>query len=254
VVSGDLEPGIVASCAKEVPQEPRLKVVPAYYDLAQADHRLIVEWLLQTRPRWSRSPRQFLIDLVVGTVLKLKDVRYNLFDVLQTKAIKDAFDMVILDCPPRLTTSTAEALCAASHLLIPTILDKPCAEAVISFCEEVELMKKEVCPALEYVGVVGVRVSPNVDEIAEVEAMKMIKDGLNHMKFPSGLLAKEHFVRRSTAFLNDSDDGIAYLVMGNAERQVKIKEAMGKLADYVASQIGLPKPQAHLREVLRAAE
>lgn len=255
VVSGDLEPGIVASWAKEVPQEPKLKVVPAYYDLAQADHRLIVEWLLQTRPRWSNSVRQFIVDLLVGKLLKLRDVRYNLADVLHSQAIKDAFDVVIIDCPPRLTTSTAQALCAGSHLLVPTILDKPCAEAVISFCEEVERLKKsEICPVLQYVGVVGVRVSPNVDEIAERDALKMIADGLKQMNFPSGLLAKEDFVRRSTAFLNDSDDGIAYLVMGNNQRQREIRDAMGRLADYVANQIGLPKPQAHLQQALRAAE
>lgn len=255
VVSGDLEPGIVASCAKEVPDAPSLKVIPAYYDLAQADHRLIVEWLLQTRPRWSKNPRQFLVDLLVGKVLKLRDVRYNLADVLQSKAIKDAFDVVIIDCPPRLTTSTAQALCAGSHLLIPTILDKPCAEAVISFCEEVERLKKNnICPVLDYVGVVGVRVSPNVDEIAERNAKKMIADGLKQMNFPSGLLAEEHFVRKANAFLNDSDEGIAYLVMGDNKRQREIKEAMGNLADYVANQIGLPKPQAHLQQVLRAAE
>jgi chromosome partitioning protein len=255
LVSGDLEPSIVASCAKEVPQEPRLKVVPAYYDLAQADHRLIVEWLLQTRPRWSRNPRQFLADLLVGKVLRLKDVRYNLADVLQSKAVRDAFDVVIIDCPPRLTTSTAQALCAGSHLLIPTILDIPCAEAVISFCEEVERLKKnEICPALDYVGVVGVRVSPNVDQIAERDAKRMIADGLKQINFPSGLVDENHFVRRSTAFVNEGDDGIAYLVMGGNERQREIKEALGSLAIYVASQIGLPQPQPHLREFLTAAE
>jgi hypothetical protein len=146
-------------------------------------------------------------------------------------------------------------LCAASHLLIPTILDEPCAEAVISFCEEVERLKKnDICPALDYVGVVGVRVSSNVDEIAERKAKKLIADGLKENKFSSGLLEERHFVRRSTAFLNDSDDGIAYLVMGNSERQREIKDAMGSLANYVASQIGLPQPQPHLREFLTAAE
>jgi hypothetical protein len=112
----------------------------------------------------------------------------------------------------------------------------------------------EICPALEYVGVVGMRVSPNVDEIAERDAKQMIADGLRQINFPTGLLAEEHFVRKANAFLNDSDDGIAYLAMGDNMRQREIKEAMGNLADYVASQIGLPKPQAHLREVLRAAE
>jgi chromosome partitioning protein len=254
-VSGDLEPSILVSCAKEVPQEPRLRVIPAYYDLAQADNRLIVEWLLQTRPRWGKGTRQFFVDLLIGNLLKLKDMRYNLAELLQSKAVRDEFDVVILDCPPRLTTSTAQALCAGSHLLIPTILDQPSAEAVISFCEEIERLRtNDICPALNYVGVVGTRVSPNVDQIAEVAAKTMIRDGLRQAHSPTGLLAEAHFVRKAAAFVNDSDEGIAYLVMGNGQRQREIREVMGSLAEYVAGQIGLPAPPAHVQEALRAAE
>jgi chromosome partitioning protein len=254
-VSGDLEPSILVSCAKEVPQEPRLRVIPAYYDLAQADNRLIVEWLLQTRPRWGKGARQFFADLLIGNLLKLRDVRYNLAELLQSKAVRDEFDVVILDCPPRLTTSTAQALCAGSHLLIPTILDQPSAEAVISFSEEVERLRaNDICPVLKYVGVVGMRVSLNVNQIAEVAAKTMIRDALNQRNAPVGLLPESHFVRRAAAFLNNSDEGIAYLVMGNDQHQREIKDAMRDLAEYVAGQIGLPKPQAHMGEVLRAAE
>jgi chromosome partitioning protein len=196
-----------------------------------------------------------LADLLIGKLLTLKDVRYNLAELLQSKAVRKEFDVVILDCPPRLTTGTAQALCAGSHLLVPTILDKPSAEAVITFCEEVERLKtNEICPGLSYVGVVGMRVSPNVDEIAERDAKTMIRDALSKRNHPTGLLAEEHFVRRSTAFLNDSDDGIAYLVMGDGKRQREIKDAMGNLAEYVAGQIGLPPPQAHMYEALTAAE
>jgi hypothetical protein len=91
-------------------------------------------------------------------------------------------------------------------------------------------------------------VSPNVDQMAEVAAKTMIRDGLKLVKSPTGLLAEPHFVRRATAFVNDSDEGIAYLVMGNGQRQREIREAMGGLAEYVAGQIGLPRSPAHLQE------
>ena len=72
------------------------------------------------------------------------------------------------NCPPRFTTGTIQALCAGSHLLIPTILDQPSAEAVTAFCEEIEGLKNgKVCPYLKYVGIVGTKVSANVDQIAE---------------------------------------------------------------------------------------
>lgn len=66
------------------------------------------------------------------------------------------------------------------------------------------------------------------------------------MHFPSSLLDDEHFMRESTAFTNTADEGIAYLVMQDGERQREIRDAMGKLAEYVASQVGLPRPQANI--------
>ena len=42
--------------------------------------------------------------------------------------------------------------------------------------------------------------------------------------------------------------------MGNAQHEREIKAAMGRLADYVGSQIGLPRPRTYVQEVLNAAE
>jgi hypothetical protein len=66
-------------------------------------------------------------------------------------------------------------------------------------------------------------------------------------------MAEKHFVRKANALLNDGEEGIAYLVMGNNARQREIREAMGELAEEVANQIGLPRPPAHQR-LLNAAE
>ena len=247
-MSGDLEPSILVKCAQTVPQEPKLKIIPAFYDVAQADNRLIVEWLLQCTPQRRRSLRARMADLLIGQLFRLQDVRYNLATVLQTKAVRDAFDAIIIDCPPRLSTGVIQALCAGSHILIPTILDRPSAEAVVSFCNELETLRaNDICPNLQYVGVVGTRVSANVDQIAENDAKQMVSTALSDTNFPTGLLHDDHFMRQSVAFLNDAEEGIAYLVMGNAQRQQDIRHAMGDLADYVAAQIGLAPPQAHER-------
>jgi chromosome partitioning protein len=220
-ISGDLEPNMFVQCAKEVPDEPRLKIIPAYYDLAQAENRLMLEWLLQCGRRRSQSIHRMLADLLIGRLFIRKDVRYNLHELLQTEAVRNAFDIVIIDCPPRMTTGVIQALCAGTHVLIPTILDLPSAEAAVAFCGELEVLKNEkVCPKLCYVGVVGTMVSAKVDRQAERAAINYIRDGLEDIRFPSGLLAEEHFMRENTAFVNDADEGIAYLTMGNGERQV----------------------------------
>lgn len=247
-ISGDLQPSIFVQCAKEVPGEPRLKIIPAYYDLAQADNRLIVEWLLSCAPLRSKHWHTRLADLLMGRLFVRRDVRYNLAELLQTKAVRDAFDIVIIDCPPRVTTGVIQAFCAATHLLVPTILDIPSAEAVVAYCEEVETLRNRgVCPKLSYVGIVGTMVSSNAAQLAERDALQRIADGLRKRNFSSGLLDAQHFMRESAAFVNDADHGIAYLNMGNGARQQQIRESMGSLAEYVANQVGLPRPQAHER-------
>jgi hypothetical protein len=50
--------------------------------------------------------------------------------------------------------------------------------------KEVErLRKNEICPALKYVGVVGMRVSHNVSEVAGVNAKTLIRDALQKKSF-----------------------------------------------------------------------
>lgn len=247
-ISGDLAPNLLVQCAREVPNEPRLKIIPAYYDLAQADNRLVIEWLLHCAPLRSEHWHRRLADLLVGKLFVRKDVRYNLAELLQTNAVREAFDVVVIDCPPRVTTGVIQALCAATHLLIPTILDTPSSESVVAYCQEVETLKKaQVCPKLSYVGVVGTMVSSNVDRIAERDACQRIGDALRELGLRIGLLDAQHFMRESAAFANDADQGIAYLNMRNGESQRKIRVAMGSLAEYVAGQIGLSGPMAHER-------
>ena len=249
-ISGDLEPSLFVSCAKEVPQQPRLKVVSAYYDLAQADNRLIIEWLLQCKPARSKSVMHFLRDLLVGNAFRRRDIRYTLAELLQSKAVRQEFDVVIIDCPPRLTTGAVQALCAGSHLLIPTILDTASAEAVVAFAEEIEGLKKGgICPYIKYVGIVGTKVSSSLNRVAETAAKTLISDALQDKKINLGLLADHNFFRQSASLVNNADEGIAYLVVGNNQAQQEVRDGVARLADYVARDIGLPPPQAHLAVV-----
>ena len=243
--SGDLQPSIFVSCAKEVPQEPRLKVVTAYYDLAQADNRLIVEWLLQCRPARSASMMHSVRELFFGNAFRALDIRYNLAELLQSKAVRQEFDVIIIDCPPRLTTGAVQALCAGSHLLIPTILDQASAEAVVAFAEEIEGLKAgDVCSHIKYVGIVGTKVSSNVDRIAERDAKLLISDALRDKNVSLGLIADSEFIRQSTSLVNNADEGIAYLVGGNNPAQQEARQGIARLGEYVARHIGLPPQPA----------
>lgn len=238
-ISGDLEPSVFVSCAKPTKQEPRLQVITAHYDLAQADNRLLVEWLLRCKQKSARAVRHRIADLLYGQVFRMHDVRYNLADLLHSEAVRDAFDLVIIDCPPRLTTGTIQALCASSHLLVPTILDRPSAEAVVAFCEQVEGLKKaQICPHLSSIGVVATRYRSGY-AVAR-QAMQKISDELRDRALNTILLDESTYVPQTVALVREADEGIAYLVMGNSQQEVQARDAVAKLSRYVASQMGIP--------------
>jgi hypothetical protein len=111
LISNDIRPQLVPSVAKPVPLEAgfagpgALSVIPCFYDLAQADNRLMVEWLLTCQPKWSTKFSLALLEMLGLRKFKLQDVRYTLAEILQSEVVRKAYDLVIIDCPPRLTTS-----------------------------------------------------------------------------------------------------------------------------------------------------
>ena len=58
------------------------------------------------------------------------DVRFLFRSILHRREVTDGFDVVIFDCPPRLTPSTVNALTASDYVLIPTKLDERSFEAI----------------------------------------------------------------------------------------------------------------------------
>lgn len=239
MISGDLESALLVSCAKSTLHEPKLKIITAHYDLAQADNRLLIEWLLRCRQRSPRSVRMALGDLLYGKLFKSHDVRYNLAEVLHSNAVRTAFDLVIIDCPPRLTTSAVQALCASSHLLIPTILDTPSAEAALKFCEQIQTLKSaKVCPHVKVLGIVGTKYKGG--QLAEKKAEQRLRDGLRANGMQFGLLPQEQYFPQTAAVVRDASEGIAYFVMGNTPPAPDAKAAIEKLSTFVAGLMGLP--------------
>ncbi len=199
-VSGEIEPSAFLQACKDVEGEPRLKVVTAHYDLAQADNRLLVEWLLNKRGKDHRSLQRKLADLLLNRAYYPNEMRYNLTRLLHSEAVRENFDLVIIDCPPRLTSGTIQALCASSHLLIPTLLDRPSGESVVSFCTQVEAMRDAgLCPHIEYVGIVASRYAAHQN--AWHPDVRQVEDQLKARGFQLWI-----FARHNIYTPNKSDD------------------------------------------------
>jgi cellulose biosynthesis protein BcsQ len=250
LISGDITPGDVRLVAQKVDLNDsgigpgRLQVITAYYDLAQADNRILVEWLLHCSQRANKGLLRSFADRLKGKVSRDPDVRYTLAEILHSDAVQKAFDLIIIDCPPRLTTSKIQAFCASSHLLIPTIFDRTSAEAVGSLCDQVETLKKEgICPNLEYIGVVGTMWRSG--RAVQGEAVRIVQDAL--AAGPTGILPESTFVPHAAALVNDAAEGIAYIAMPNRQDRLQIRMAIAELAEHVAGQMGIRRP-AHFRE------
>jgi chromosome partitioning protein len=197
---------------------PNIRIVPAYYDLSREENRVMLGW-------------------VIGDV---EDPRFTLAKLLSSAEVQEHFGVVIIDCAPRLTTGTIQALAAGSHLLIPTILDGPSSEAVASFVEQVETFRTAgLCPNIQYVGVLPTMQLPRADYD---DARKSLKDRLSSVQSGAGVtppqLLDVSFVA-STDVRRAFGRGIAYPRLGGTPAARKVKQAIDTLASIVISTIGL---------------
>ncbi len=203
--------------------EPRLRIVPAYYELAQAENRITLEWLLSD----PSDPTE--------------DVRYRLARVLNAPAVREHYACILIDCPPRLTVTHIQALCAASHLMIPTIFDKLSAEAVLAYGHEVEHLRRSLCPNLQYLCVAGSvwngdrnRNEEAVrDEVAERLKRAEIDGGLGGRV---GLAPEETFFRDLVWFKSEN---IAYATQPRGAREANAWRPVEALGRLVIERMGL---------------
>lgn len=199
---------------------PDIRVVPAYYDLAREENRVMLGWL-------------------IGDV---DDPRFTLARLLASPEIVQHFGLVIIDCAPRLTTGTIQALAAGSHLLIPTILDGPSGEAVASFVEQVETFRSAgLCSKIQYLGVLQTMQMPRAKYAAE---RKALEDQLREVKCAVGIsrprLLEVSFMA-STDVRRAFGRGIAYSRLSGTPAGRNVRQAIDSLASIVISTIGLPR-------------
>ena len=238
LVSGGLSPFDIASIKLHAQNHLRLRLIPSYYDLAQAENRVMIEWLLSNRKC---------------------DIRYRLADLLNSDHVLETYGAIIIDAAPRLTTASVQALCAASHLLIPTILDKPSIDPVLGFVRQVEQLKSaSVCPHLRHLGVVASMVDAReqfssqlfdlnhklqrirnadgeiVTRLLGGDAIGAIDDRDNKRRF----LDKRLYLPRASVFRHAGEQGIVYPLTNPADAP-NVNECIEALGRHVAREMNL---------------
>ena len=223
LISGEMNAHSISSIGYTAINQSNLKLIPTGYDLAQAENRLLVEWLLGNR--------------------KI-DIRFRLAELLHSDEVRNAFGLIIIDAPPRLTTSAIQALCATTHLLIPTILDDQSATAVKRFIGQVESLKGSLCPHMRYIGVAGTMTLNTEDGPIRSDAeFKPAERYLRTLKVP--LLPRLTYIRESTQFRDAAGVGIAYNVYGRIARFAEVGSRIEALGDHIITSMGLVRRQGH---------
>lgn len=107
--------------------------------------------------------------------LTQEDLRFRLRRALHTTKLRDFYDVVIIDCPPRLTTGCVNALAASDYVLIPVLLEDTSAESVPRILTWLGKFQSTSCADLNVLGVVGNKAYPRAQLIRRE---KVIWDGL----------------------------------------------------------------------------
>ena len=98
------------------------------------------------------------------------DVRFLLRKLLHSSVIQDRYDLIMIDCPPRISTASINALAASDFLLIPVLLDFTSSESAPRMLSWVSRYKKTIiCPELDLLGIVANKKSDRRSELLDRE-------------------------------------------------------------------------------------
>jgi len=212
------------SASEEIENVPRARIIPSYYSLASTENQVMVEWLLGVRGN---------------------DIRYHLAEVLHSESVQRTYDVIVIDAPPRLTTACIQAFCAATHVLIPTILDELSAEAVAAFADQLRI-GQDLWPHLRIAGVLGtmtetstvkdgvLREKPlnDYENDAHILARDLLKRALRTAKPPlstSSVFPMECFIPDKTILGRAAGRGIAYASSANSAAHAEVRDAFDRL-------------------------
>jgi chromosome partitioning protein len=108
---------------------------------------------------------------LVGAEIELVSKESREYRLAQSiQAMGDAYEIVVIDCPPSLGLLTLNALTAADAVLIPLQCEYYALEGLANLVETVDLVKAQLNPRLEIQGIVLTMVDQRNNLTRQVEA------------------------------------------------------------------------------------
>lgn len=224
-----------------------ISTLSSYYDLAQAENRAMIEWLLPVNAPglFGRLWRRFKAGLSgekLKTDTSARDIRFILSQTLQNPRVQAEFDLVLIDAPPRLTTSHIQALCASTHVLIPTILDGLSSDAVARYLDQLATLKLgplgndrlRLCPQIEPLGVVCTMVRPAPFD--PTEDLNALQASIDAARLPTDVL-RDCLIKRRSPYSDCAGVCIAYVKETRAADYENLREEVDKLGATLADRL-----------------
>lgn len=204
------------------PVMPTSRLVPSDARLASLENRLLLRWILDDTE---------------------DDIRFRLLKLLRSAQCAAAYDLVILDCPPRLTTASIAALAASTHYLIPTIFDRMSTQPILGLIQQVETLTGTWPTTPKFAGVVGCRTwrkkNPGVTQ-------RQVRDDLREILSGEGYFDAilTHHVPNLTAISEVAGTGVAYplpddLPAGASVDVVEVRQIFAELGYEIAEKLGM---------------
>lgn len=109
------------------------------------------------------------------------DHRFELASKLSDPRLREDFDLVLIDTPPRLTMASINALCASTHVLIPTSLTPMSLSGAVTFTKYLDKFRNALCPNLKVLSVLPTmtRGTLNAAEITTIENLRRALPGVD---------------------------------------------------------------------------
>jgi cellulose biosynthesis protein BcsQ len=131
-----------------------LSLISASLEFSNQENRLLLRWLLERDK---------------------DDIRYRLAYHLSAREIRDRYDVILLDTPPRMTAGTFNALTTCSHVVVPTTLKAPSWERVPSYHKLLANIARSYNPRIQIAGIALTLTKSQVlrgSDLLELEAFK----------------------------------------------------------------------------------
>ncbi|SDO11037.1 chromosome partitioning protein [Filomicrobium insigne] len=203
---------------------------PAEANLSRIDSSLVYQWLTGARK---------------------DDIRFNTQAYLASDEIQNTYDIIIIDTPPRICAATANALCAATHVLMPTILDTVSSRAVFRSVEMFLDFRDKLGLGFKMLGVLPSKVAQRSGyNDRESKALSYLQDEL-HWNYKSRVnhfygnvepvVVLDHLpIMHKVALLHIEGDDLAIFEPNPSSNNAVIHEMFSRLGDYILRSVGMP--------------